>query len=113
MAINKAIPIAKGLRIVLGESGEPQAFGAPIDEAVKRVEEWIEANPRHPQVEEAKRWLLSAEQADRQRVVKAKAEKIAKPALDRAERISDKKLRNVAKKFLEQAALEQAEKDVK
>jgi hypothetical protein len=81
-ANSEPIPIGKGLRIVLSESGEPLSIGAALHEAAERVSEWIESNPQHPRIEDARRWIESVEQIDRRRAIGAQAEKIAKPALD-------------------------------
>ena len=113
-AKSEPIPIGKGLRIALSESGEPLSIGAALHEAAERVSEWIERNPLHPRIEEARRWIESVEQIDRRRAIEAKAEKIAKPALDYADaRFKGKKtadLKDAIKHAVVRHARGQAEK---
>jgi hypothetical protein len=89
----KLYPLGRGLRVMISESGEPLSIGAPLDEAVARVEEWIAANHRNPRVGALRLWLESVDRLQRQSTVQARAQKIAKAALDKAARIENKELR--------------------
>lgn len=110
-ARNEAIPVDRGLRVIISESGEPLSIGAPLGEAVGRVEEWIAANQQNPRVEALRLWLESVDRLQRQSTVQARAQEIAGAALDKTTRIDNKDQRKAATDFVIEHYRNLAEKD--